>query len=150
VSAFAPISFLADADDVYSWCRAVAEDGGRELPAYVREFFNRQIPAVASRIAELESRPVSAPPAVPGSRDFYQRPQDILGHNAIAQPQLADDLPTAQAHLSGDHRLCSPSWCTSVIPLRVEQIDDEIKRRSAEAGIEPEDGPSDFQAGSWS
>jgi len=240
VSAFAPISFLADADDVYAYCRVMAESEDLELPPYVREFFNRAIPEVAelarraveleeqgsaltreldlkaraetsddardllaahdwdelifggficltctpddcddpddnvawpcpplrtagvtllhaealirlrraevelkasrARIAELESRPVSAPPAVPGSRDFYQRPQDILGHNAIARPQLADDLPTAQAHLAGDHRLCTPDWCTSVIPLRVEQIDDEIGRRSAEAGIADETG----------
>lgn len=50
-----------------------------------------------ARIAELESQPVSAPPAVPGSRDFRLRGQDVHGWS-----QVADEDPTAiDAALNG-------------------------------------------------
>lgn len=147
---FAPISFLADAEDVYTWCRMISDANGWVLPGYVQEFFNRQIPAVVSHIAELDLKsgraagyrdrgddleaerdrlrvrvaelestlayaqdrpsqnaPVSAPPAVPGGRDFHLRPQDVHGWNEVAPVEAgitegpAIDPDTIDAELNG-------------------------------------------------
>jgi len=134
VAAFAPISFLAVGEDVYAWCRAVAEDGGRELPAYVREFFNRQIPAVAAnrdewqkraeaadrRIAELESRPVSAPPGARGGLP----PVAILGDNAL---KLGPDELVVVSH-DGRGKVVDAVKVTGL--GEPESMEDEIVRRA--------------------
>jgi len=77
-----------------------------------------------ARIAELESRPISAPPTPPGGRGGL-RPEDIHGRNEV---QLAGDLAVHDAHVGGDHAACDASWCgyaTRSAPV-------------AEAGIEAE------------
>lgn len=126
-----------DPDDNVSWpCKPLLDAGITLLHAEALIKLHRaeiELKAARERLAEL-SRPVSSPPKRPAQ--YGQMPSLGSVHAACTpdgcqtvadRVQLADDVPTRDAHLAGDHSLCQAQWCAdATLP-------------SAEAGIAPED-----------
>lgn len=186
-----------DPDDNVAWpCPPLRAAGVTLLHAEALIKLHRaevDLKAARKRIAELESRPVSAPPGLDprtapkgyplgwtqhvleeearatryadAEREadeqidraiaFHQYPSPITTTAPVFGPHGAT-FNTSHGYWRPWHPGCED--CVASLgpkgqfyePGQVEQMDAELTRHRAEAGIADEDGPSDFQAGSWS